>query len=223
MSFPRRILIALPLLVFAALITAFLSQGMSLSTDIFRSIAGWNAFALGYRLSDASLLALVATWAVTALVLFIRRRAITLSVLALGGLGAVIAYVCNKVLKDLFANMRPCNVYDYAVASCPPAENWSYPSNHTVIAVALATSLIVAVHRLAWLAVPLTLVTAFTRIVAGHHFPHDVVAGAVVGAVIVLVVVILLKPLAEALVLTTWEKLPLEAPTDRAPHRAPRH
>lgn len=223
MSFTRRILISLPPLVFGALVVILLSHGMSLSTDIFRTIAGWKAFALGYLLSDASLLALVTTWAVTALVLIIRRSAVTLSVLALGGLGAVIAYVCNKVLKDLFANTRPCNVYDYAVVSCPPVENWSYPSNHTVIAVALATSLIVAVHRLAWVAAPLTLITAFTRIVAGHHFPHDVVAGAVVGAVIVLAIVILLKPLAEALVLTTWEKLPLKAPPDYAPQRKPRH
>lgn len=223
MTLTRRAITAIALLVFGTLVLVLLSPGLSVSTSVFRSVAAWDAFDLGYQLSEASLLALVAAWGITAIVLFFRHRAGALSLLLIGGVGAVLAYACNKVLKNVFENPRPCNLYDYAVASCPPAENWSYPSNHTVIAVAVATSLIVAAHRMAWVAVPLTLVTAATRIVAGHHFPHDVVAGAVEGVVIVLVVVLLLARLADALVLATWHRLPLQDPSDRPPQRSPRH
>lgn len=192
---------------------------MSISADIFRSVAGWNAFDLGYQLSEASLLALVDTWGIAAIVLFSRGRVSALSRLVLGGAGAVVAYACNKGLKEIFGDIRPCNVYDFAVDSCPPVENWSYPSNHTVIAAALATSLIVAVYRLAWVAIPLTLITAVTRVVAGHHFPHDVVAGAVTGVVVVLVMVVLLAPLVEVLVLRVWGRLLSKAPTNSQSRR----
>ncbi|NJC54995.1 phosphatase PAP2 family protein [Brevibacterium marinum] len=219
----RRVLIAVSLFSIGAAVLVLLSHGLQLSTDLFRFIAAWDAFELGYRLSEASLLALVGTWAVTAVILFLRRRGGSLSVLIAGGIGAVVAYACNKVLKALFEEARPCNIYDYAVTSCPPVENWSYPSNHTVIAVAVATSLVVAVPRMAWVAVPLTLITAVSRVVAGHHFPHDVAAGATVGAMIVLIVVVLAAPLADAVTVTLWNRLPLKAPTDRDPRRSPRH
>lgn len=219
----RRVLIALSLLAFGAVVLVLLSHGLQLSTDIFRYVAAWDAFDLGYRLSEASLIALVGTWAITAVVLFYRRRVGSLSLLIVGGVGACLAYACNKVLKALFEETRPCNIYDYAVTSCPPLENWSYPSNHTVIAVAVATSLVVAVPRVAWAAVPLTLITAVSRVVAGHHFPHDVAAGATVGAIIVLIVVVLAAPFADAVTVTLWSRLPLKAPTDRDSKRSPRH
>lgn len=219
----RRVLIASSLFVFGAVVVVLLSHGLQLSTELFRYFAAWDVFDLGYRLSEASLLALVGTWAVIAVTLFFKHRAGSLSLLMVGGVGAVLAYACNKVLKALFEEARPCNVYDYAVASCPPVENWSYPSSHTVIAVAVATSVVVAVPRVAWVAVPLTLITAVSRVVAGHHFPHDVAAGAAVGAVIVLIVVVLAAPLAEAVTLTLWSRLPLKAPSDRDSRRSPRH
>lgn len=176
-------------------LAALVSLGGNWSTHLYLSIAQNAFFEIGYVLSEAALLTLVATWAVTATVLLLRRRALRLSVLVVGGIGAVVAYACSELLKLLFTNTRPCATYEaITVASCPPAENWSYPSNHTVIACALAVSLIVAIPRLGLVAVPAALLTAAARVLSGHHYPHDVLGGAALGASIAMAVVLFVAP-----------------------------
>src|SRR5690625_5596990 len=77
--------------------------------------------------------------------------------------------------------VRPCHTFDTG-GSCPDISNFSYPSNHTVIAFGLAMGLAFAIPWLAYLTFPLAIIEAVARVLAGHHFPHDVIAGAVLGA-----------------------------------------
>lgn len=116
------------LLAFGALVLTWLSIGLRMGKNLYRYVASWEAFKLGYSLSEISLLALVDIWGVTAVGLLFKRRVSSLSLLVLGGAGAILAYACNKVLKELFKDPRPHNIHEYAVASCPPLENWSDPS-----------------------------------------------------------------------------------------------
>jgi len=61
---------------------------------------------------------------------------------------------------------------------------YSFPSGHTLHAVAFT---IVALSAWPWLAplpVPFTLLTAASRIALGLHYPSDVLAGAALGAAI---------------------------------------
>lgn len=176
-------------------VTASLSLGGSWSTRLYLVIAQNASFELGNVLSEVALLTLVAAWAVTASVLMLRRSLLRLSVLISGGAGAIVAYACSELLKLLFTNTRPCVTYEaIMVASCPPAENWSYPSNHTVIACALTVSLVMALPRLGLMAVPTALLAAVARVLSGHHYPHDVLGGAALGTSIAIAVVLFVAP-----------------------------
>ena len=133
------------------------------------------------------------------------------------GAGAVVAYAASEVVKSLVRQPRGC--WDLVeVAHCPAAGDWSFPSNHTAIAFALATAVVLAgapavrapgavparhAYRSSarvvavWVVLPVVLAVAVAsaRVVQGVHFPHDVVAGAAVGvAVVVASVTVLAGP-----------------------------
>ncbi|GGZ35908.1 hypothetical protein GCM10010343_73970 [Streptomyces avidinii] len=79
---------------------------------------------------------------------------------------------------------RPCRAVVGAAASlvpCPGPGDWSFPSNHAVLAGAAAVALTMAVRRLALLTVPLALLMAFSRVFVGVHYPHDVAFGLLLG------------------------------------------
>ncbi|MDD9207370.1 phosphatase PAP2 family protein [Georgenia sp. 10Sc9-8] len=97
------------------------------------------------------------------------------------GVGALGAYLSSELVKLLLTESRPCrNVLP--APDCPGAGDWSFPSNHATVAFAVATAVVLVVGRW-WSAgayLP-ALVAASSRVVDGVHFPHDVIAGAVIG------------------------------------------
>ncbi|MEV0327082.1 phosphatase PAP2 family protein [Micromonospora echinospora] len=99
----------------------------------------------------------------------------------------VLAYGLSEWIKTLFDQERPCRALaDLAIVAghCPPTGDWSFPSNHSTIAGALAATTLVLGLRLGLLAVPLALLAAFSRTFVGVHYPHDVVAGVLLGALV---------------------------------------
>lgn len=187
--------VAVSVLALGASVTFALSGGGNWSRDLYLALAQHSLFELGEILSTVALLGLVATWGVMAVLWLVGRRVRRLAALVAGGVGAVVAYLSSELLKELFANTRPCTTYEIALAaSCPSAENWSYPSNHTVIACALAASLIMARPRLAFLAVPLAGITAASRILSGHHYPHDMLGGAAWGSSVSVALIVVAAP-----------------------------
>lgn len=181
-------------LVLGLSLTALFSGGAQLSTDLYLAAAGAELFDAGYVISEVALLTLVAAWGLTAIVLALRRSARRLVLLVIGGVGACLAYGTSELLKLVIANTRPCNAYEVVVASCPSAENWSYPSNHTVIAWALAAALIAAVPRAGVLVVPAALLAGSARVFAGHHYPHDVLGGTLLGISVTVGLILLTAP-----------------------------
>lgn len=94
----------------------------------------------------------------------------------------VVAYSANSLIKDLFDEQRPCQtLHTLTVEACPPMGDWSFPSNHAVIAAAAAVALLLADRRTARIAVPAALLMAASRVWVGVHYPHDVVVGLVIG------------------------------------------
>lgn len=105
--------------------------------------------------------------------------------LVFGAFATTVVYGINLLLKNGYGKIRPCNV-DEAVGTCPPLEDFSYPSNHTVIAFGLAMGLAFALPWMAYLAFPLAIIEGVARVLAGHHYPHDVLVGATLGTLGVL-------------------------------------
>lgn len=157
-------------------------------------LIGWGAW-----LSEAAVLALVALYVGAGIRALLDRTPPRtsyrdrLSRLVAGGIAAVLAYGLNLVLKEQFAAVRPCHLHDVASA-CPPVDSWTFPSNHTVIAFSLAVVLTFTWPGLTWLVLPLAVVAGSARVLAGDHYPHDVMAGAVVGTVICLGALALIRP-----------------------------
>ncbi|WP_079146107.1 phosphatase PAP2 family protein [Streptomyces lydicus] len=95
------------------------------------------------------------------------------------------AYLLSEIIKSAVHEERPCRAVAGAAASlipCPPHGDWSFPSNHSTIAAALAVGIAVTWRTALWLALPIALLTGFSRIFVGVHYPHDVAAGLTLGA-----------------------------------------
>ncbi|MFD1829233.1 MULTISPECIES: phosphatase PAP2 family protein [Streptomyces] len=112
---------------------------------------------------------------------------------ALLGLPAVaVAYGISETVKVVVREERPCRAVAGApapIAPCPEPGDWSFPSNHATIAAATAVAVVLVWRAAAWVVLPLAVLTAFSRVFLGVHYPHDVAAGAALGAVVVPLVV----------------------------------
>jgi len=118
-----------------------------------------------------------------------------LALLATGGVAALgpvgrmagTGLVCTliyKWLKSRTSRPRPFAVENAVRAGADPLDPFSFPSGHTLHAVAFSIVAIAFYPVLAWLLVPFTLLVAASRVVLGLHYPSDVLAGAALGALI---------------------------------------
>jgi undecaprenyl-diphosphatase len=86
--------------------------------------------------------------------------------------------------------------------------DYSFPSDHAVMAGAVAAGVLLAGRRLGVLAVAMAVLMAFARVYVGAHFPLDVIAGLAVGAVVCAATYLVVRPLLRWLVVTL-ERTPL--------------
>ncbi|SCL38006.1 undecaprenyl-diphosphatase [Micromonospora pallida] len=121
-----------------------------------------------------------------------RDRAATL----VAPVAVVLAYGLSEWIKTLVDQERPCRALtDLVIVAghCPPPGDWSFPSNHSTIAGALAATTLLLRPRLGLLAVPLALLAAFSRTFVGVHYPHDVVGGLLLGTLVGTVLLVTLS------------------------------
>lgn len=155
---------------------------------LFEDVAGETARSplAGFAglVADKGLLVLAAITACLALFTWLRDRS-RFVLLAAAGVGTLSAYVVSEVVKLVVTEERPCRVVDVAtVLTCPAPGDWSWPSNHSTIAGALAVACLLVAPRL-WLAVvPLALAVAGARVAAGVHYVHDVASGLALGVLV---------------------------------------
>ncbi len=182
-----------PALAVVLALAAVTLAALPARADLYRSVAGGAERSplagLVGLVAEHGLLVLVATAGVLAVATWRRDRP-RFGVLAAGGAGVVLAYGTSEAVKLLVGEARPCRVVDVAtVLACPAVGDWSWPSNHAVVAGAIATACALAVRRAAVVAVPTALAVAGSRVGAGVHYVHDVAAGLALGVLVVAVVV----------------------------------
>jgi undecaprenyl-diphosphatase len=100
---------------------------------------------------------------------------------------AATGFVCTLVykwLKSKTSRPRPYEVDSAVRAGAAPLDAFSFPSGHTLHAVAFTMVAVASYSWLAWLLVPFCLLIATSRLVLGLHYPSDVLAGAGLGALI---------------------------------------
>jgi undecaprenyl-diphosphatase len=99
----------------------------------------------------------------------------------------VVGVVCTttyRVLKRGTSRPRPYKVVPAIAVGAVPLDAYSFPSGHTLHAVAF--TIVAASHTpaLAGLLAAFTALTAVSRVVLGLHYPSDVAAGALIGGAI---------------------------------------
>ncbi len=96
----------------------------------------------------------------------------------------IAAAVVSKTLKMATGRSRPFRAHAGILLGAAPLDRYSFPSGHTLHAVAFSSVVLATYGFLAWLLVPFTLAVALSRVVLGLHYPTDVAAGAAVGALL---------------------------------------
>lgn len=99
-------------------------------------------------------------------------------------LAGLISLLVYKAIKVTTLRDRPCTASPNIVRTVPPLDQYSFPSGHTLHAVAFTLVLVSYYPEFAWLTVPFTALVALSRLVLGLHYPSDVVAGALIGAAV---------------------------------------
>ncbi len=94
----------------------------------------------------------------------------------------VIALSLYKLLKRWTRRPRPFASDRRIQAWVAPLDEFSFPSGHTLHAVAFSLVAIAHYPSLAWLLVPFTTSVAASRVALGLHYPSDVLAASMVGS-----------------------------------------
>jgi membrane-associated phospholipid phosphatase len=180
-------------LAFGAVAFLILSGlAFTVRTPLYESLAGAAFQASGLHgivafTAGKGLLVLLAVTALVAVAAWRRGREAFVLLLA-AGVGTVAAYGASEAVKVLVTEERPCRAVAIdTIMACPAAGDWSWPSNHATIAAALAASCVLVFPRLWPLVAPLALLIAFSRVLVGVHYLHDVAAGLALGIALTLV------------------------------------
>lgn len=93
----------------------------------------------------------------------------------------VVALSLYKFLKRWTRRPRPfaadCRIHAWVA----PLDEFSFPSGHTLHAVAFTVVALAYYPALAWLLLPFTMAVAASRVVLGLHYPSDVLAATAIG------------------------------------------
>lgn len=95
---------------------------------------------------------------------------------------SAIGLAVYKLLKRIFVRERPFIRHAGISLAGAPLDRYSFPSGHTLHAVAFTWQACAAFPELGFVLVPLALSIAASRVVLGLHYPTDVLVGGLLGA-----------------------------------------
>jgi membrane-associated phospholipid phosphatase len=102
-------------------------------------------------------------------------------------LATPIAVGLNQPLVNFVAEARPYTTHPDLLALASHTSDFSFPSDHAVMAGAAAAGLWLASRLLGVIATVAALLMAFARVYIAAHYPWDVAAGLVFGALAALI------------------------------------
>jgi membrane-associated phospholipid phosphatase len=100
------------------------------------------------------------------------------------GIATVVAVGLNQPIVNTVKEKRPYNALPHVYLLAHRSADFSFPSDHTTMAGAVAAGVLLVSWRLGLLAILAALLMAFARVYIGAHYPGDVLAGLGVGAAV---------------------------------------
>ncbi|MCQ0023384.1 phosphatase PAP2 family protein [Streptomyces somaliensis DSM 40738] len=140
-------------------------------------------------------------------------------------LAAVIALLVNIPIRDFVERPRPFLDHAGLEVLVRGKTDFSFVSDHSTMAMAVAVGLFIADRRFGLAAIVLALAEGFCRVYVGVHYPTDAIGGFALGTAVAL----LLAPVALALLTPLTSALARSPRTRRlvrsrkAPRGGPRH
>ncbi len=126
----------------------------------------------------------------------------TLAAAGWAPIAVLLALAANQPLSGAVHEARPYDTHPHVLVLVTRSTDWSFPSDHAVMAGAVAVGLLFVSRRLGFIALGAALLMAFARVYVAAHYPWDVLAGLVFGGAVALLSWLLLRtPLTE---LTGW-------------------
>jgi undecaprenyl-diphosphatase len=123
-------------------------------------------------------------WYALMLALLMRFREAAAPVVLHMIVAGLVSTALYKWIKGRMLRPRPYEARPEVVMFTTPLDRFSFPSGHTLHAVAFTVVALAYYPALAWLTVPFTLLVAASRVALGLHYPSDVLAGALLGATV---------------------------------------
>ena len=139
-----------------------------------------RASAIG-ALSKLAVIAVVAVYSVSALALLLTELVAGVGFVLVSGSSFVVVSLARRVISA----KRPYEIYDVSDVAPWLADRrlgMSFPSRHVFSAFLIGTMLVFASWPLGSAVLLLGVFIAVSRVILLVHFPHDVIAGAVIGA-----------------------------------------
>lgn len=149
--------------------------GIGSSSEPMRALSVFLATYLIFVALAAAGFVLIRTWRDRAARVVL--VAAYLRAIAAAGLG----YAGNALFALAFARPRPFVTLGVASLIGAPATSKSFPSDHATLAFAIAATLAFAWPQRRWQLFTVAALIAVGRVMAGVHYPVDVLAGAAVG------------------------------------------
>ncbi|HEY1725425.1 MAG TPA: phosphatase PAP2 family protein [Steroidobacteraceae bacterium] len=133
---------------------------------------------LASRLGDG-----IAWYVLVPLLPLIFGRAAVLPAIGMAVTG-IVGLLIYRWLKHALVRERPFIRHPGITLAMPPLDRYSFPSGHTLHAVAFSWQAVAHFPILAWLLIPFATLVACSRVALGLHYPSDVLAGATLGALL---------------------------------------
>ena len=115
-----------------------------------------------------------------------RRDDRTLAAAGWAGAAMLLAVALNQPLGRAVHEARPYTTHPTLLVLAHRTTDFSFPSDHSVMAGAVAAGLLLVSRRLGALACVAALLMAGARVYVAAHYPWDVAAGLVFGALVAL-------------------------------------
>lgn len=103
-------------------------------------------------------------------------------------LASFIAFTVSQILKQLFHTVRPFQVDGLGVMTLTIPSGFSFPSEHTAVAFALAFTIWLHDKKVGILFIILASLIGIARILANVHFPIDIIGGAIIGTTVAVMI-----------------------------------
>lgn len=95
---------------------------------------------------------------------------------------ATLGLAIAQLIGLMWDRPRPFMAH-HAILLIPHSADGSFPSDHAIVAFAVAVSILMADRKLGLVAVAIAGAMSFARVYVGVHYVSDVVAGAAIGSV----------------------------------------